>query len=48
VILGDDELARGVATVKPLRETTEQHQVPLDELPAALAAAGIAGDRAAP
>jgi len=48
VILGDDELARGVATVKPLRETKEQHQVPLDELPAALAAAGIAGDRAAP
>jgi histidyl-tRNA synthetase len=47
VILGDDELARGVATVKPLRETTEQHQVPLDELPAALAAANIAGDRAA-
>jgi histidyl-tRNA synthetase len=46
LILGDDELARGVATVKPLRETTEQHQVPLDELPAALAAAGIAGDRA--
>ena len=47
VILGDDELARGVATVKPLRETTEQHEVPLDELPAALAAANIAGDRAA-
>jgi histidyl-tRNA synthetase len=47
VILGDDELARGVATVKPLRETTEQHQVPLDELPAALAAANIARDRAA-
>jgi histidyl-tRNA synthetase len=47
LILGDDELARGVATLKPLRETTEQHQVPLDELPAALAAAGTAGDRAA-
>jgi histidyl-tRNA synthetase len=46
LILGDDELARGVATLKPLRETTEQHQVPLDQLPAALAAAGIAGDRA--
>jgi histidyl-tRNA synthetase len=47
LILGDDELARGVATLKPLREATEQHQVPLDELPAALAAAGTAGDRAA-
>jgi len=47
LILGDDELARGVATLKPLREMTEQHQVPLDELPAALVAAGIAGDRAA-
>ena len=47
LILGDDELARGVATLKPLRETTEQHQVPLDELPAALAAAGTAGNREA-
>ncbi len=47
LILGDDELARGVATLKPLREETGQHQVPLDELPVALAATGPAGDRAA-
>jgi histidyl-tRNA synthetase len=45
VILGDDELARGVATLKPLRETTEQRPVPLEELPGALAAAGIAASR---
>ena len=42
VILGDDEVARRVATVKPLREESEQRQVPLDELPAALAAARAA------
>jgi len=45
VILGDDELARGVATLKPLRETTEQRPVPLDELPGALAAAGVTAGR---
>ena len=45
VIMGDDELARGVATLKPLRETTEQRPVPLDELPGALAAAGVTAGR---
>jgi histidyl-tRNA synthetase len=45
VILGDDELARGVATLKPLREMTEQRPVPLDELPGALVAAGLAAER---
>jgi len=45
VILGDDELARGVATLKPLRETTEQRPVPLDELPGALTAAGVTAGR---
>jgi histidyl-tRNA synthetase len=45
VILGDDELARGVATLKPLREMTEQRPVPLDELPGALAATGITAER---
>jgi histidyl-tRNA synthetase len=48
VILGDDELARGVATLKPLRETTEQRPVPLDELSGALVAAGISADRGPP
>jgi histidyl-tRNA synthetase len=38
VILGDDEVARGVATVKPLREDAEQRQVPLDTLAEAIAA----------
>jgi histidyl-tRNA synthetase len=45
LILGDDELALGVATLKPLRETLEQRQVAFDELPAALVAAGIADGR---
>jgi len=38
VILGDDEVARGVATVKPLRENGEQRQVPLEGLAATIAA----------
>ena len=33
VILGDDELARGVATLKPLREDDGQRQVPLADWP---------------
>jgi len=37
VILGDDEVARQVATVKPLREEAGQRQVPLAELAADLA-----------
>ncbi len=37
VILGDDEVARGVATLKSLREDVPQRQVPLEELPAELA-----------
>jgi histidyl-tRNA synthetase len=45
LILGEDELARGVATLKALRETTEQRQVAFDELPAALVAAGIVDGR---
>jgi len=48
LILGDDELARGVATLKPLRETTEQRQVAFDEVPAALVAAGIVAGRGNP
>jgi histidyl-tRNA synthetase len=47
LILGDDELALGVATLKPLRETLEQRQVAFDELPVALVAAGIADGRGA-
>jgi histidyl-tRNA synthetase len=38
VILGDDEVARGVATIKPLREAGEQRQVPLDGLAETIAA----------
>jgi histidyl-tRNA synthetase len=37
VILGDDEVARRVATLKSLREDVAQRQVPLPELPAELA-----------
>jgi histidyl-tRNA synthetase len=46
VILGDDELARGVAAVKPLRGGGEQQDCPLAELPALLAslAGGAAVD----
>jgi histidyl-tRNA synthetase len=45
VILGEDEVARRVATLKPLREDAEQSQVPLDELPARLARAVAAPGR---
>jgi histidyl-tRNA synthetase len=45
LIIGEDELARGVATLKPLRESTEQRQVAFDEVPAALVAAGSADGR---
>lgn len=38
LILGDEELDRGVAAVKPLRETTGQSEYPLAELPARIAA----------
>jgi histidyl-tRNA synthetase len=37
LILGDDEVARKVATLKPLREDAGQKQVPLDGLAAELA-----------
>lgn len=37
VILGDEELARGVASVKPLREESAQREVALAMLPAELA-----------
>ena len=36
LVLGDDELARGVAQVKPLRQEAGQTECPLAELPAAL------------
>jgi histidyl-tRNA synthetase len=36
VIVGDDEAARGVAAVKPLRSDAGQRQVPVGELPAEL------------
>jgi len=39
VILGDDELARGVAAVKPLRREAGQTECPLPELAAAIEAA---------
>ena len=39
VILGDDELARGVAAVKPLRSEAGQSECPLPELAAAIEAA---------
>jgi histidyl-tRNA synthetase len=45
LILGDDEVARGVATLKPLREETGQRQVALDALPAELATLAGTTDR---
>jgi histidyl-tRNA synthetase len=39
VILGDDELSRGVAAVKPLRHEAGQSECPLPELAAAIEAA---------
>jgi histidyl-tRNA synthetase len=39
VILGDDELSRGVAAVKPLRNDAGQSECPLPELAAAIEAA---------
>jgi histidyl-tRNA synthetase len=39
IILGDDELARGVAAVKPLRREAGQSECPLPELAAAIEAA---------
>jgi histidyl-tRNA synthetase len=46
VVLGEDELARGVAAVKPLRGGGEQHLCPLDGLAAhvARAVAAVDGD----
>jgi histidyl-tRNA synthetase len=44
VILGDDETARGVAAVKPLRGGPEQQEWPWDELPRRLAALLRAGE----
>jgi histidyl-tRNA synthetase len=32
LVLGEDELARGVAGIKPLREQAEQREVPFDDL----------------
>jgi len=43
VILGDDELVRGVAAVKPLRREAGQSECPLPELAAAIEAALLAG-----
>ena len=48
LIVGDDELARGVVAMKPLRETSGQSECPIAQLApgldAALAAVGRAGD----
>ena len=43
IIVGDDEVARGVATLKPLRSDAGQRQVSFDALPAELARALGAG-----
>jgi histidyl-tRNA synthetase len=39
LILGDDELARGAAALKPLRQDTGQSECPLEELPERIRAA---------
>ena len=36
LIMGDDEVAAGAATLKPLRDQGEQHQAPLSELESAI------------
>lgn len=36
IILGEDEMARGVAVVKDLRDGAEQHETPLDDVVAVL------------
>ncbi len=38
LIIGDDEVARGVAQVKPLRAGTEQQECAFDQLAARIAA----------
>ena len=43
IIVGDDEVVRGVAALKPLRSDAEQRQVSFDALPAELARALGAG-----
>ena len=39
IVLGEDELGRGVAGVKPLRSGEQQQDIPLDQIAAFLAAA---------
>jgi histidyl-tRNA synthetase len=39
LILGDDELSRGVVAVKPLRQESGQSDCPIDELPTRIEAA---------
>ena len=36
LIVGEDEVARGVVTIKPLRDQAEQQQRPLGELDSAV------------
>ena len=53
LIIGDDELARGVVAMKPLREESGQSECPIVQLAAGVdaALAGLGrrgGDRAAP
>ena len=48
LILGDDELARGVVGMKPLRATAGQSECPLAELAGGLDAALAAAREAAP
>jgi histidyl-tRNA synthetase len=45
LILGNDEIARGVGTLKPLREAAGQRQVPLADLAAELGRVAGARDR---
>ncbi len=47
LIVGEDELARGVAGLKPLRDTAGQSECPLAQLPAGLDAALAAAQAAA-
>jgi len=45
VVLGDEELDRGAAALKPLRHEAGQSECPLEDLPARIVAALEAGDR---
>jgi histidyl-tRNA synthetase len=47
LIIGEDEIARGVVGLKPLRDTSGQSECPVTQLPGGLDAALVAARAAA-